>query len=174
MTSFSKSSFASFTFVARYGLPPRSGWFKSMSDRCFFRRSSFVMPRSLHRVSMLPVPMSVMMSGRRTAFPISAQLLSVSSLARIRPCKNCVPVARRHRLIFVTRRGLRDPIRQSVSIHATQNDYTFSNSSLFTGSANNRGGVQRKQLHPHQQSKPKRTFSFPAALVAAVSRKMRW
>jgi hypothetical protein len=44
---FSNSSFASLTFVARYGLPPRSGWFKSMSERCFLRIMSFVRPRSL-------------------------------------------------------------------------------------------------------------------------------
>lgn len=30
---FSKNSFASLTFVARYGLPPRSGWFSIMSVR---------------------------------------------------------------------------------------------------------------------------------------------
>jgi hypothetical protein len=47
LISFSNNSFASLTFVARYGLPPRSGWFSSMSDRCFLRRISFVTPRSL-------------------------------------------------------------------------------------------------------------------------------
>jgi hypothetical protein len=47
LTSFSNISFASLTFVARYGLPPRSGWLFSMSCRCFLRSSSFVTPRSL-------------------------------------------------------------------------------------------------------------------------------
>jgi len=43
----SKNSFASLIFVAKYGLPPRSGWFSNISCRCFFRIISFVMPRSL-------------------------------------------------------------------------------------------------------------------------------
>lgn len=47
LTSFSSISLASLTLVARYGEPPRSGWLRSMSDRCFLRRRSFVTPRSL-------------------------------------------------------------------------------------------------------------------------------
>lgn len=46
----SSSSFASLTFVAKYGLPPRSGWFKSISVRCALRTLSFEMDRSLHRI----------------------------------------------------------------------------------------------------------------------------
>lgn len=49
LAPFSKNSFASLIFVARYGLPPRSGWFNSISCRCFLRIISFVMPRSLLR-----------------------------------------------------------------------------------------------------------------------------
>lgn len=44
---FSKNSFASFTFVARYGLPPRSGWLSSISVRWAFRTFSLVTARSL-------------------------------------------------------------------------------------------------------------------------------
>jgi len=44
---FSRNSLASFTFVARYGLPPLSGWLSSMSDLCRLRIISFVRPRSL-------------------------------------------------------------------------------------------------------------------------------
>ena len=44
---FSRNSFASLTFVARYGLPPRSGWFSSISCRWFFRIFSLVSMRSL-------------------------------------------------------------------------------------------------------------------------------
>lgn len=43
----SSNSFASLTFVAKYGLPPRSGWFKSISVRCALRTLSFEMDRSL-------------------------------------------------------------------------------------------------------------------------------
>jgi hypothetical protein len=46
---FSNISFASFTLVARYGLPPRSGWFSSINVRCALRTLSFVMLRSLLR-----------------------------------------------------------------------------------------------------------------------------
>ena len=46
-TPFSRNSFASFTFVARYGLPPRSGWLSSISVRCAFRTLSFVRLPSL-------------------------------------------------------------------------------------------------------------------------------
>ena len=44
---FSNISFASLIFVARYGLPPRSGWLRSIICRCFLRSMSFVTPRSL-------------------------------------------------------------------------------------------------------------------------------
>ena len=44
---FSRNSFASLTFVARYGLPPRSGWFNNISCRWFFRIFSLVSMRSL-------------------------------------------------------------------------------------------------------------------------------
>src|SRR4051812_41372785 len=48
---FSKNSFASFTLVAKYGLPPRSGWFSSISVRCALRILSLVMARSLSPTS---------------------------------------------------------------------------------------------------------------------------
>lgn len=41
------NSLASLIFVAKYGLPPRSGWLSSIICRCFLRIISFVMPRSL-------------------------------------------------------------------------------------------------------------------------------
>lgn len=44
---FSKNSFASFTLVARYGLPPRSGWLSSISVRWAFLTFSLVTARSL-------------------------------------------------------------------------------------------------------------------------------
>jgi hypothetical protein len=44
---FSRNSLASLIFVARYGLPPQSGWFRSISCLCFLRTISFVTPRSL-------------------------------------------------------------------------------------------------------------------------------
>lgn len=44
---FSKNSLASFTFVARYGLPPRSGWLSSISVRCALRTLSLVRLLSL-------------------------------------------------------------------------------------------------------------------------------
>jgi hypothetical protein len=44
---FSRNSFASFTFVARYGLPPRSGWFNIINVRWFLRIRSLVSCRSL-------------------------------------------------------------------------------------------------------------------------------
>lgn len=47
----SNSSFASLTFVAKYGLPPRSGWFSSIIVRCALRTLSLVMLRSLPIVS---------------------------------------------------------------------------------------------------------------------------
>lgn len=43
----SRNSFASLIFVARYGLPPRSGWLRSISWRCLTRTFSFVRLRSL-------------------------------------------------------------------------------------------------------------------------------
>jgi hypothetical protein len=46
-TVLSNSSFASLIFVARYGLPPRSGWLSSISCRWFLRTLSFVKVRSL-------------------------------------------------------------------------------------------------------------------------------
>jgi hypothetical protein len=70
-TDFSKNSFASLILLAKYGLPPLSGWFNNMSCLCFLRRRSLLMPLSLfgnksasvfihivskthHRVSTLP------------------------------------------------------------------------------------------------------------------------
>lgn len=53
---FSRNSFASFTFVARYGLPPLSGWLSNMRLRWAFRTLSLVMAPSLqqeHPVSFL-------------------------------------------------------------------------------------------------------------------------
>ncbi len=44
---FSKNSFASFTLVAKYGLPPRSGWLSSISVRCALRTLSLVRLDSL-------------------------------------------------------------------------------------------------------------------------------
>lgn len=44
---FSKNSFASLTLVAKYGLPPRSGWFSIMSVRWFLRMRSLVIVLSL-------------------------------------------------------------------------------------------------------------------------------
>ena len=43
----SRNSFASFTLLARYGLPPLSGWLASIRARWFFRIFSFVSVRSL-------------------------------------------------------------------------------------------------------------------------------
>lgn len=43
---FSRNSLASFIFVARYGLPPRSGWLRSINDRCRFLINSLFTPRS--------------------------------------------------------------------------------------------------------------------------------
>ena len=43
----SRNSFASLIFVARYGLPPRSGWLSSISCLWFFRTLSLVRVRSL-------------------------------------------------------------------------------------------------------------------------------
>ena len=43
----SNSSFASLIFVAKYGLPPRSGWLRSISCRWFLRTFSLVSVRSL-------------------------------------------------------------------------------------------------------------------------------
>lgn len=56
---FSKKVLASLIFAARYGLPPRSGWFITMSPRCFLRISSFVTPLSLCQKSafVLGLPM---------------------------------------------------------------------------------------------------------------------
>ena len=56
---FSKNSFASLIFVARYGLPPRSGWLSSISCRCFFRIISRVArslstPASQHMLLIHP------------------------------------------------------------------------------------------------------------------------
>lgn len=44
---FSKNSFASLIFVARYGEPPLSGWLSSIICLCFRLMISFVSPRSL-------------------------------------------------------------------------------------------------------------------------------
>ena len=44
---FSSSSFASLILLARYGLPPRSGWLLSISCRWFFLTFAFVRPFSL-------------------------------------------------------------------------------------------------------------------------------
>jgi hypothetical protein len=44
---FSRNSFASLTFDARYGLPPRSGWLSIIIVRCAFRILSLVIARSL-------------------------------------------------------------------------------------------------------------------------------
>lgn len=46
-TVLSSNSFASLTLVAKYGLPPRSGWLRSMSVRWALRTLSLVMDRSL-------------------------------------------------------------------------------------------------------------------------------
>lgn len=46
---FSINSFASLILVAKYGLPPRSGWFSSIICRCFLRIISRVAPRSLYQ-----------------------------------------------------------------------------------------------------------------------------
>lgn len=46
-TCFSRNSLASLIFVAKYGLPPRSGWLSSMSWRCFLVTLSLVNRRSL-------------------------------------------------------------------------------------------------------------------------------
>ncbi len=108
LTSFSSISLASLTLVARYGEPPRSGWFISMRDRCFLRRSSFVTPRSLMSVSNMfetaqvaPTPL--------TASQGSRQLLSVSSWVQSHPCRNCDPVWSRQHHSYVSQRAQRDP-----------------------------------------------------------------
>lgn len=44
---FSKNSFASLTLVARYGLPPRSGWLSNIRVRWALRTLSFVRLLSL-------------------------------------------------------------------------------------------------------------------------------
>lgn len=48
----SSSSFASLTFVAKYGLPPRSGWFNSISVRCALRTLSLERDRSLRTCAL--------------------------------------------------------------------------------------------------------------------------
>ena len=52
---FSINSFASLIFVAKYGLPPRSGWFSSIICRCFLRIISRVAPRSLYQNSPVSI-----------------------------------------------------------------------------------------------------------------------
>jgi hypothetical protein len=108
LTSFSSISFASLTLVARYGEPPRSGWLSSMSDRCFLRRSSFVMPRSLSfcQYSIHSLLDSI---ARRTASPESRPPPAVSSWAQSRPCRNFGPVRTCQRRSCVSRRAQRDP-----------------------------------------------------------------
>lgn len=63
---FSKNSFASLTLVAKYGLPPRSGWFNSMRVRCAFRIFSFDRARSLFICQPLVANVPVSTSGHRS------------------------------------------------------------------------------------------------------------
>jgi hypothetical protein len=108
--SFSNSSFASLTLVARYGLPPRSGWLFNIRPRCFFRSSSFVTPRSLPFVSTLMSSLVVRIGRRRTAFRGSGLLLSESSWARNRLYSNSDLARRRLHLSDVLRRVLHGPV----------------------------------------------------------------
>ena len=48
LVSFSSRSLASFILLARYGDPPRSGWFASMICRCASLSCFFSAPPSLH------------------------------------------------------------------------------------------------------------------------------
>jgi hypothetical protein len=47
---------ASLILLARYGLPPLSGWFSNISCLCFLRRASLFKPRSLSRSRQSQVP----------------------------------------------------------------------------------------------------------------------
>jgi len=101
---------------------------------------------------------------RRTASPGSTQLLSVSSLARIRLCRNFVPVARRHRLIFVLRRVLRGPVNPCVSTIPTISGSLDHNSCI----ASERGLIRRKPLPPIPLPRPKQTYLPSLAEIAIV------
>ena len=91
---FSMNSFASLILVARYGLPPRSGWFRSIICRCFFRIISFVAPRSLcsnWRQSYAPYCTSSSdQTIPLTVSPKSTPLLVGSSFARSLLCRTLV------------------------------------------------------------------------------------
>ena len=114
---FSRNSFASLTFVARYGLPPRSGWFSIMSVRWFFRIFSFVRaPSLLTHTDQPPTHLSLSSSqypillspvflscdlGRewRTVTAELEQLPSYSSLARIHLYKTPFRICLLHLLL---------------------------------------------------------------------------
>ena len=109
---FSKNSLASFTLVARYGLPPRSGWLSSISVRCALRTFSLLRLLSLYtgQSSQHPIlsrpPLTPpkyhkqqprQMGGKeeeeeeeetkRTSTTRSATPRACSCAARSRPCK---------------------------------------------------------------------------------------
>ena len=97
---FSRNSLASLIFVARYGLPPRSGWFRIMSWRCFLRIISFdklpslckflisTLTHCLHHATSAPVAHESM---QRTLPLISGRLLFCSSSSRSRLCRMLFP-----------------------------------------------------------------------------------
>lgn len=105
---FSNSSFASLIFVARYGLPPRSGWFSNIICRCFFLIISFVRPRSLHATRSVLNPCRSLEVVLRTKSPESKLLLFGSSFSQILLCS--MPcLMRRLLVIFGVLRDLRGP-----------------------------------------------------------------
>lgn len=114
---FSSNSFASFTLVARYGLPPRSGWLSSIRVRCCLRILSRVTPDSLQVTFSQPSP-----NLGRTCCRIElttergqGKPRACSSWARIRPCRKPCPSRPRRREIGAMRQVQLGPARIIVS-----------------------------------------------------------
>ena len=110
---FSRNSFASLTFVARYGLPPRSGWFNNINCRWFFRILSFVNILSLHPLRQLAISSSQVHLNARTLTVISKPPPSYSFWARNHLCRMPFPALRLLQQppgISSRQQDLRDPV----------------------------------------------------------------
>lgn len=113
---FSKNSFASLILVARYGLPPRSGWLRSIICRCFLRRISFVTPRSLHHMYQYHPQHYRSPRDMLTMSRVSALLPSCSSASRSLPYSTPFPTHSCLLDIFVVRLNLHAPMKGLVTL----------------------------------------------------------